>query len=535
VTPQPHLRNAVRDLLSEASRVYRDSRRATTWLRDHLYRFDEPLRIAVTGRANTGKSTLVNLLIGEDVAPLSITGEGEPLTWYQDGSVPRVTVYPGQGSAHEVPVARLGSGLRLDLAGWEPQEVNEVVVELPVRALRHAQLIDSPAVVPAEADGSVARRVLRDADAVLYLARQMGPADLAFLRSAQKGTGVLALPINVMVVLSRADEVAGGRIDALGSARQIARRQRRDPHLQSLCQNVVAMAPMIARTGTTLTDNEFLALAALADVPRTDLESFLLSTDRFTVASLGDKSTASVASLGDKSTASVASLGDKSTASVASLGDKSTASVASLGNFPVPLDSTVRAALVERLGLFGVRLAVTLIRTGCHTREKVADQLVKRSGLVEVRESIREFLLDRRQVLKARTALLALDFMLRAEPRDDASHLRAELERIVASAHEFQELRTLAALRTRRVVLPDPLALEARRLLGADGTSVPARLGIESFSPDSPSSDDELWNRLHDALRRWRHETESALLTTDQRRAAGAVVRSCEGMLSYFE
>jgi hypothetical protein len=239
-----------------------------------------------------------------------------------------------------------------------------------------------------------------------------------------------------------------------------------------------------ARTGTTLSDNEFLALAALADVPRTELEGFLLSTDRFTS-----------------------------------------------GDFPVPLDPTVRAALLDRFGLFGVRLAVTLIRTGCHTREKVAEQLVRRSGLVEVRESIREFLLDRRQVLKARTALLALEFMLRAEPRDDASHLRAELERIVAGAHEFQELRTLAALRTRRVTLPDPMTAEARRLLGADGTSIPARLGDESTG----SSDDHLWDRLHDALRRWRQETESPLLTTDQRRAAGAVVRSCEGMLAYFE
>ena len=483
MTPQPHLRSAVLDLLSEASRVYRDSRRATTWLRDHLYRFDEPLRVAVTGRADTGKSMLVNLLVGEDVAPVEVGGEGEPLTWYQDGSVPRVTIYPGQGPVHDVPVARLGSGLRLDLSRWQPQDVDEVVVELPVRALRHAQLIDSPAVTPAGEDGSVARRVLRDADAVLYLTRQLGAADLAFLRSAQKGTGPLALPVNVLVVLSRADEFGGGRIDALGTARQIARRLGREPDVHPLCQNVVALAPMIARTGSTLTDSEFLALAALADVSRSELEPFLLSTDRFTG-----------------------------------------------GGIPVPLDTTVRGALLDRLGLFGVRLAVTLIRTGSRSREKVAEQLARRSGLPEVREAIREFFLDRRQVLKARTALLALDFMLRAEPREDADHLRAELERLTASAHDFLELRTLAALRTRRVTLPDPLAVEARRLLGADGTSMLARLGIEH-----ESSDDELWNRLREALWRWQQETESVLLTAEQRRTAWAVVRSCEGMLSYFE
>lgn len=478
-----HLRTSVLELLTEASRVYRDSRRATTWLRDHLYRFDEPLRVAVTGRAGAGKSTLVNLLVGEDVAPVEVGGGGDPLTWYQDGSTPRVTIYPEQGPVHDVPVARHGSGLRLDLRRWEPQGVDEVVVELPVRALRHAQLIDAPAVTPAAPDGSVARRVLRDADAVLYLARQVGPADLAFLRSARAGAGTLALPVNVLVVLSRADETGGGRIDALGSARQLARRHGREPDVHPLCQNVVALAPLLARTGSTLTDSEFLALAALADVPRHDLESYLLSTDRFT----GE-------------------------------------------GFPLPLDPSVRAALLDRLGLFGVRLSVTLIRTGGHTREKVAEQLVRRSGLPDVRESIREFFLDRRQVLKARTALLALDFMLRAEPRDDAGHLRAELERVVAGAHDLQELRALAALRTRRVTLPDPLAAEARRLLGADGTSVLARLGVEH-----DSSDDELWGRLHEALWRWQQETDSPLLTTDQRRTASVVVRSCEGMLSYFD
>jgi hypothetical protein len=368
-------------------------------------------------------------------------------------------------------------------------DVGEVVVESPVRALRHAQLIDSPAVTPAAVAGagggagSVARRVLRDADAVLYLARHLTEADLGFLRSAQKSAGPLALPINLMVVLSRADEVGGGRIDALGAARQVARRQGREPNVSPLCQNVVALAPMIARTGSTLTDSEFLALAALADVPRPDLDGFLLSTDRFTG-----------------------------------------------GDFPVPLDTTVRGALLDRLGLFGVRLAVTLIRTGSHTREKVAEQLVRRSGLVELRESIREFFLDRRQVLKARTALLALDFVLRAEPREDAGYLHAELERVVAGAHDFHELRMLAALRSRQVTLPDTLAAEARRLLGADGTSLLARLGVEH-----ESSDDELWSRLHDALGRWRQEAQSPLLTTTQRRAAMTVVRSCEGMVTQFE
>jgi hypothetical protein len=499
VRPVGDLRNAVLSLMGQALYVYQDSPRAWTWLRDHLTRFDEPLRIAVTGRAGAGKSTLVNVLIGADVAPIGTGLAGQPLTWYQDGPVSRVTVYPTEGQPRELPLSRVGDGLRVEPAmGSPPLEASEAVVELPVRALRHAQLVDTPAVrvgagaAPATRDGTpdavLARRVLRDADAVLYLTRHVDDADLRFLQMARQGTVAAAAPVGMLTVLSRADEITGGGVGALTEAKQIARRLRRDPVTGPVSQHVIALAPRLARAAATLTDPEYAALTALAAVPRAELDPFLLSTDRFTgLQPVPD------------------------------------------AEFPAQVDAAMRRALLDRLGLPGVRLGVTLVRTGCRTRHRLAEELVRRSGLAEMRESVRELFLDRRQALKARSALIALEFMVRAEPMPGTDFLLAELERTLASAHEFQELRLLTALRSRRVTLPAPLEAEARRLAGAAGTSIVARLGLEH-----EPTEDELRTLGNDALHRWRLAAEDVALTAAQRRAVAIVVRSCEGMVAHM-
>ncbi|GLZ34412.1 GTPase [Lentzea sp. NBRC 105346] len=460
------LDHAVWSMLQEALAIYRDSPRASSWLRSHAERFTEPVRVAVAGVQGIGKSTAVNALIGDAFSPLP------EFTWYRNGSTAAAQVVCGP-RASEVPVTRRGSRVTVDIGQWD--KIDRVVVDWPSRSLRDVVLIDTPASATPE-------QIFGDADAVLYLMRHLRDNDLQFLRSAHDHPIARVAAVNTVGVLARADEIGGGRIDALSSAKQISRRLRRDVQVQPLCQNVVQLAGLIAVAARTLREDEFVALRALASLGREELEDYLLSADRFVGPS-----------------------------------------------FPVDLEASARQGLLDRFGLFGVRLCCALIRQGFDTTVKLTGQLVQRSGLGELRDSIAIHFVERREVLKARTALLGLDVVLRMEPRPAAFRLMADLERAVASAHDFRELRLVAALQGGRTKLPTELEAEAMRLIGAEGTTSLARLG---FDYDAPA--DEQREVLLDALARWQGQASDPHLAHDHRRAAQIVVRSCEGMLTHL-
>jgi hypothetical protein len=482
MNPRARLDESVWELLHQALNLYRDDRHAAARLHHQLDRFEQPLRIAVAGPWRSGKSTLVNAIMGEEVGPVEIADGGQVFTWYEDGPEPGVTAYAADGSARELAVTRSAGGMRVDLGGWRSDQVDDIVVKWPTRTLRHASLVDTPAVMSAAEDGSnlITDRIRRDVDAVLYLGRDTRAADIGFLQAAQEGIVARAAPINVLLVLSRADEVDGGRVDALVTAKQLARRQHDDPRVSSLCMSVVALSGLVALAGRVLTEPEFAALATLAAAPRTDLEGFLLSADRF----VGTQ-------------------------------------------FPAPVASEVRRALLDRLGIFGVRLAATLIRTGCDSRAKLAAELVRRSGLTELRESMGRYFIDRADVLRARSALVVLESVLRRHFRPGSRELLAWVEYTVASTHDFRELRLLAALQDPQLGLDSGLTAEAQRLVGGNGIGLTARLGV-----DDDAGGAELWGLSSQALHRWQNQAEDPLLSLDQRRVAGVVVRSCEAMLA---
>ena len=96
-----------------------------------------------------------------------------------------------------------------------------------------------------------------------------------------------------------------------------------------------------------------------------------------------------------------------------------------------------------------------------------------------------------------------------------AAAIGAELERALASAHEFRELRLLAEIRTGRVALPAGFEEEAVQLVGGLGVEPADRLAEVDLS---------------EAIGRWRELAESPGLGSGERRAAAVVLRSCEAM-----
>ncbi|MBW0088815.1 dynamin family protein [Pseudonocardia sp. KRD-184] len=478
---------AVRGVLRDGVEAYRDSPQATAWLRQHLARFEEPLRVAIAGKVKAGKSTLLNALVGEEIAPTDAGECTRVVTWYQDGPSPKVLMIPREGRPRPLTVARRDGALTIDLGGTPAERVDRLVVDWPSQSLRTTSLIDTPGIASMSADTSaragaflVPEDAPAPADAVLYLMRHLHVSDVRFLESFHDQGVAKAAPVNTVAILSRADEIGVGRLDAMASARQIAGRYRRDDKLRSLCQTVVAVAGLLAQSGRTMRQAEFTALATLAKAEASDTEPLLLSADRFVRASE-----------------------------------------------TAPLDPETRAALLDRFGLFGVRLGITLIRRGTDDPGALSAELVKRSGLDELRTVLTTQFTERRDLLKSRSALLALELVLAREPIPASVPLAREVERITAGAHEFTELRLLTALRTRVVTLPKDVRVEAERLLGGDGGTASARLGLE------PSADPaQLREAALAALGGWQRRAESPLSDRSQVGTARTLVRTCEGLLA---
>ncbi len=486
----PSLSAEVRAVLRRAVDVFRERPDVVRNLRNQLDRLDEPLRVAIAGKVKAGKSPLPKALAGERTPPTDAGECTRVVTWYRDGQSPRITMHPKDGSPTPLPVNRHDGALTIDLQGTPVEELNHLVVEWPSQSLRAATLIDTPGIGSMSADNS--QRALTfltpeddspaEADAVIYLMRHLHAADAEFLESFRDQGVAKANSVNTVAVISRADEVGGGRLDAMVSARTIAARYRTEPSLRGLCQDVVPVAGLLAQTGRTLRKAEFTALDELSRAPRSAVDRMLLSADRFLRAD----------------------------------------SSASAG-----VTAEERQALLDRLGMFGIRLSLSLIRQGEASPGALAEELVRRSGLDDLREVLAMQFTERRDLLKARSALLALDTVLQDSEGLDVAPLLGEVERILAGAHEFAELRMLSALRSGAARLPADQSSDAERLLGGNGAAAAARLGL-----DKNAGSDKIREAALEARTRWARLAENPLSGRAESQACRVVVRSCEGMLA---
>lgn len=479
---------SVRQLLEQAAQSYAAVPDAHHRLRAVLDRLDEPLRVAIAGKVKAGKSTLLNALVGEELAPTDAGECTRIVTWYRDGITYRATLEPHQGEARQVPFTREGGAISIDLGSTDADDIHRLVIEWPSSSLRQMTLIDTPGIASLSTDVSARTTAfltpgddqVTPADAVLYLMRHLHASDINFLEAFHDEEFSQATPVNAVAVLSRADEVGVGRIDSMASAQRIAARYRVDPKVRRLAQTVVPVAGLLAQSGATLREAEYKALDAIANGSRDDAEALFLSADRFVQAET-----------------------------------------------PIPLTSMEREHLLDRFGLFGVRLAVALIRQGAAaTATALSTELVRRSGLVELRDVLLSQFAQRRDVLKARSALLALESVLQEHPTASRELLSSELERITSAAHEFAEIRLLNALRAGSIKIKPAEAGEMERLLGAEGGSIHTRLGL---TPEADVS--EIRRALGNAIGRWQRRAESPMSSREVADAARVVIRSCEGLL----
>ena len=484
--PSP-LADAVRALVRRAGQVY-EGGPAMPELHAAARRLDEPLRVAIAGRIKAGKSTLLNALVGQELAATDAGECTRIVTWYRDGHTYRVMAYPRSGPPRPLPPGPSGGVLDVSLGGLRADEVDRLVVDWPSAALSAMTLVDTPGLDSLSTElsrraestlGTDGEDEQADVDAVVYLMRHVHGSDVRFLETFRNDPAERR-PINTIAVLGRADEVGHGRVDALDSAARVAARYQQDPRLQALCQTVLPVAGLLAATAATLREDEFRAITTLAQADEAELERLLVTAARFTGAETD-----------------------------------------------IAVDPACRAALLDRFGFFGLRISVRLVQSGvATTAAALSRELSARAGLAPLRDALTGRFAGRADVLKARSALLAVDAVLQRWPVPAAAGLRHEYERITAGAHEFAEIRLLDTLRAGALMLTDTEKAAAYRVLGGDGAAPATRLAVD---PRCPS--DELRRAAIAALAQWQRRAEHPSSTRDVREAARVLVRTCEGLV----
>jgi hypothetical protein len=440
-------------------------------------RLNGPLRVAIAGRVKAGKSTLLNALVGERLAPTDAGECTRLVSWYRRGPRYEVMAQLRNGTEKTLEFRRDEGALRVALNGTPESEVRYLDVRWPASTLEKLTLIDTPGLASLNAENSRRTREFLDhdgdrapdADAVIYLMRHLHRTDVEFLDAFMDRSVAAASPVNAVAVLSRSDEIGAGRLDAMASAGRIAQRYVDDPTVRGLCATVVPMAGLLAETGLTLREEEAGALRSLAATPGDDLDRMMLSAEQFCDLHTSD------------------------------------------------LTAETRRALLDRLGMFGVRLAVEEVRAGATTAATLGPKLVEHSGLNQLNRVIAEHFLPRARVLQARSALVAIRALARRLATADparAEHVDREAERIEAGVVDFARIRAAHLLASNGVRVADRERGELERLFLA--TTAADALGL---APGTTTN--EVSTAALQSVARWRERAADPL-------AEPAFVEMCE-------
>ncbi len=130
---------------------------------------DRPLLVTVMGEFNAGKSTFVNALLGEEVAPMGIVPTTATINILKYGSERKGRVVYLDDTAREVAWADV-PGLLRGLDAAEAKRIRWVEVLYPLDTLQRVNVVDTPGLNSIHAEHEeVARRFIAEADAVIWL------------------------------------------------------------------------------------------------------------------------------------------------------------------------------------------------------------------------------------------------------------------------------------------------------------------------------------------------------------------------------
>jgi predicted GTPase len=423
-------------------------------------RLRQPLRVAVAGRVKAGKSTLVNALLGQRVAPTDVSECTRVVTWFSYGHPERLEVLLRDGRTVEAQLTEDGM-----LPAQLPVPIDQIAAlhaYLANAGLQSMTLIDTPGLGSVHDDYSRASRELlaadssqaaSAADAVVFLLGSAVMADeLETLQLFQTDES-RSSAANAVGVLTRADQLSDGTRDSWTVAVELAAKFAET--FRSEVATVVPVIGLIAETAEAalLTEPDAMRLEKLAAIDAHERERMLWSADHFTTSE-------------------------------------------------GPLTGEEREHLLMLLDLYGLTRAADALAGGVTGATALRGHLSQLSGIAAVKQTLSAYFGEQDHVLKVRSALDVLRKLSysHVEPAvaPELAKLRADVEALALDPvmQPIAELEVAHEINAGHVTLPDGLLAELR-LLFAPG-SPRTRLDADS---DDPAA---LREAARQAMIRWR-------------------------------
>jgi hypothetical protein len=434
----PSLSEQIRDLTDDAlgALVPGPGRDMVEQIRRKL---DTPLTVTVAGGVSSGKSTLVNALLGQRIAAVDAGECTRVVTEFRFGVHERAEVIGTDGTVSVLPLER---GRVPEHLGRPGEQIASVVVHLSNALLRELAVVDTPGLnTVTEAneettanflgvsgrEGAQTAAAVSHADALVFLLPLLRQADAEVLRGFSKLFGGSALSAaSSVAVLTKVDRLDRSA-DPMRAALPIA--ERMADELKGVVSAVVPVMGLLAETShaAVFTEADARSLVAIAAVDdELDREDMLLSAEDFLRTDLID------------------------------------------------IDIAQRRRLLSMLDIHGIAVALAAVDQGATTAAGLLSHLGEHSGFDRLRREVIDRFAGQADLFKAHAALCDLRRASYLRTDSDNSRalrsLRSPIERIELDS-AMQRLRLLEvgrAVAAGELALPSDLLDDVVALTAAD-------------------------------------------------------------------
>ncbi|WP_320044392.1 dynamin family protein [uncultured Desulfobacter sp.] len=485
-------------------------------LKHELYKFHEqlyqPMRVAVVGKIKTGKSTLMNALLGEKIVA---TGNKEltfNVNWLKYAENQSICVHFKDDAPPEFhSMEQLESLTRRNEARKDfLLRIKYLEVFYPNNVLKSFHLIDTPGLEsffvddskntmdflglsPANVDEAT-QSAARGADAVLFLFNQsLANTDQSLMEEFHGDVLQGASPINAIGILNKIDAYWPSVDSPKSSGEKIARGlMDGHPSVKKLFYRIYPVCGLLAFGAKTLTQQEFETLLVLSKIQKTRFEKLLRNNKRFAFREYDD----------------------------------------------IPVSSQLRQALLERLGQYGINEAYRLVQSGVNNQEELCKALIELSGFQALLTCIqshfgnRSFLIKLHNCFKQVKASCFKSYQTLSDThRKTIDAINGKFEALESNQISFQEFQVLQSYYEGKLKFSNVEAEQLLAVTGEFGSSCWERLG-----GDENTSLDTLISTAEKYQQSW-HNKANDFLDTDRRTifAASILARSYQRVLFHLK